>query len=141
VTEGAKPLHEELFDATCFRGSEQSNCFIKAQQLDWRRFRVILDSPVGTVSGDATDFFAALQEARRPLEAAGWLLAVQGARRGVWPSGMLREANGQSAYVLPADPNVRPDGVMIFDPAPPELVGTVEDQEAAWEEWKRLPRG
>jgi hypothetical protein len=135
---GAKPLREWRFDAHCVRGPEQTPCLIVAQHLAPYEFRVTLESPLGRSSGAASDLFAALQEARRPLEAAGWLLAVQGARRGVWPSGMLRELNGQTAYVLPADPKVRPEGVMIFDPAPPELVTTVEDQEAAWEAWGRL---
>jgi hypothetical protein len=66
---------------------------------------------------------------------------VQGARRDIWPSGMLRDQlDGGAVYVLPEDVTAKPETVGTFDPAPADLVVMVAEQEAAWERWRQLPR-
>ena len=54
---------------------------------------------------------------------------------------MLRgQLHDAVVYVLPPDPRQPPERVQTFGPAEDELLATVDEQEAAWEAWKRLPR-
>ena len=120
-------------DVAAVRGREQAR-----SRLRWRRdgdtFAVEAEGPWGAVSGTASDAFGALAEVRRTLEADGWLLAVAGARRDAYPSGMLRERGGEQVYLLvpgrPADQRLD-----TFSDAPPESVTTVDEQRTAYEEW------
>jgi hypothetical protein len=84
--------------------------------------------------GKARDLFAALAVARRELEVQGVRLACNGARLGVWPSGMLRQAGyGRRAYVLTTPPTVvRPSTVDIFEPAPESSVLATVDEQHEW---------
>jgi hypothetical protein len=54
---------------------------------------------------------------------------------------LLDQLDGAAVYVLPEDMWAKPETVGTFDPAPPDLVVTVAEQEAAWNAWRRLPRG
>lgn len=88
-----------------------------------------------SASGQARDLFAALQAARRELEAHGVQLACQGARINVWPSGMLRQAgHGRRGYVLTMPPAAaqEPSTVDIFEPAPQSAVLATVDEQRDW---------
>jgi hypothetical protein len=120
-------------DVTAVRGGERAR-----SRLRWRRdgdtFVVEADGPWGVVAATASDAFAGLAEVRRKLEAVGWLLAVAGARRDAYPSGMLRERGGEQVYLLvPGQPAEQ--RLDTFSDAPPEAVTTVDEQRAGYEEW------
>lgn len=111
--------------------------------LSWGRqdddYRVELDGPAGRLEASGRDLFDALVALRRRLEPRGWAIAVNGARRDAYPSGMLRDMGGaRKVYVLaPGRPARREDLVNTFDDTDPALVGTVEEQERAYDEWRR----
>ena len=89
-------------------------------------------------SGAAPDLFEALAQARRTLEGNGITLVVNGARRDVFPSAMLRQtSHGRMAYVhtVPRS-KMRAVAVDIFEPAPPEAqLATVDEQRAWHDQW------
>ena len=72
------------------------------------------------------------------LDANGIMLRVNGARRDVFPSAMLRQTSqGRMAYVhtLPRS-KMRAVAVDIFEPAPPEAqLATVDEQRAWHDHW------
>lgn len=120
-------------EVTAVRGRERAR-----GRLRWRRdgdaYVVEADGPWGVVAATANDAFGGLADVRRTLEAQGWLLAVAGARRDAYPSGMLRERGGEQVYLLvrgrPAEQRLD-----TFSDAPPEAVTTVDEQREAYEEW------
>lgn len=120
-------------EVTAVRGGERARSRLRWRQ-DGDTFAVEATGPWGTVAGSADDAFGALAAARQQLEAQGWLLAVAGARRDAYPSGMLREQGGGQVYLLvpgrPAEQRLE-----TFSDAPPEAVTTVDQQREAYEEW------
>lgn len=91
-------------------------------------YEVSATGPWGAVTERAADAFEALVRVRRRLEPDNWFLAVAGARRDTYPSGMARDqGGGLRAYVLQMG---RPatELVSIFDDAPRELVAGVDEQ-------------
>ncbi len=85
--------------------------------------------------GHGSDVFSALESVRRALEASGWLLAVEGARRDAVVSRMSRQMSaGTQVYRvrsgLPADFPTR-DALAPND----EDLGTVDEQRTATEAW------
>ena len=110
------------------RGGAEVGATLRWWRVAHGDYQVELDGPTGTVTGRAGDLFDALVEVRRQLEPDGWLVAVQGARRDTYPSGMARDmGGGASVYVLRLGEPAR-ERVRTFDDAPPELLGTVEEQ-------------
>jgi hypothetical protein len=89
------------------------------------------------ISGDGSDLFEALSDARRRIEPSGLLLLCNGARRNVFPSPMLRQATmGRRAYVLDIPRTAdRPPVVDIFEPAEEKEVCTVDEQLAWHSQW------
>ncbi|MDH6133295.1 hypothetical protein P3T37_002690 [Kitasatospora sp. MAA4] len=99
-------------------------------------YTVRAQGPWGVVGSTRGDAFGALVEVRLQLEPLGWLLALAGARRDVWPSGMLRGAGGEEGYLLlPHAVGGNQPLVPIFDDAPAELVVSVAEQQAAYNQW------
>jgi len=97
---------------------------------------------VGKLSRKSTDYFEALSDIRRELEAKQMRLLCWGARKDVWPSGMQRDMGaGMTAYQLLEDGTNNPDARSILEYAAPEAVGTVDEQKANAEEWYRKARG
>jgi hypothetical protein len=79
-----------------------------------------------TFRGSGVDLFDALRSLRVELEAASWLICVNGARRDVHPSGMTRQM-GRGAYVHYRDRrSTGSDLVDILAPAEPELLRFVK---------------
>jgi hypothetical protein len=73
------------------------------------------------------DLFGALTALRRALEAHSWLMCIQGARLDVFPSGFTRDQG--MAYLHFRDRrSLEKDLVSVLDPAPTELVATVDEQ-------------
>ncbi|MFJ1744632.1 hypothetical protein ACIOJD_00080 [Streptomyces sp. NPDC088116] len=99
-------------------------------------YGVRTEGPWGTVEGRDRDLYGALNEVRRQVEAAGWLLAINGARPDVHQSGMLRSSGSSRAYQLrpgaPADDDTMVD---LFADAPGETVTSVEAQATAYTQW------
>ena len=116
-----------------FRNGEEISA-----ELDWHyddgKYQVAAVGSWGRITGHATDAFSALVEVRRILELQGWRLAVAGARRDTYPSGMARSSGGFRAYEMrPGRP--ASSTVDIFDDAPTELIGTVDEQEENFRLW------
>jgi hypothetical protein len=84
--------------------------------------------------GEARDLFAALAVARRQLEMQGVQLACNGARLGVWPSGMLRQTGyGRRAYVLTVPTTAGGSSTVdIFEPAPKSATLATVDEQHEW---------
>ena len=125
------------YEADAFRGEERGRYELDLEDLGDHRFRIVASGPTGVHRACADDLFEALLMVRREIEPAGWRLALNGARRDTWPSGMQRDMfEGGAVYVFFPDTAKRLEPVGTFDPAPKELLATVEEQEAAWEAWK-----
>jgi hypothetical protein len=74
----------------------------------------------------------------------GWLqgdVAVQGARRDTYPSGMLRDmGGGRRVYVMWAGQLARQEDVArTLDDAPPDQIVTVDQQREYVEAWRAEP--
>jgi len=116
-----------------FRNGEEISA-----ELDWHyddgKYQVAAVGSWGRITGHTTDAFSALVEVRRILELQGWRLAVAGARRDTYPSGMARSSGGLRAYEMrPGRP--ASSTVDIFGDAPTELIGTVDEQEENFRLW------
>lgn len=129
---------EHQLTVLALRGEERVPC-----GLSWRRFRdrtytIELDGPSGLLTGSGSDLFRALQEVRLALEPQGWLIAVQGARKDAYASGMLRDMVGaQRVYVVePGRRAEREHLVDIFAEADPDALATVEQQHNYYREWR-----
>ena len=84
----------------------------------------------------APDMFEALVRLRRQLEPDGLMVAVQGARRDTYPSGMARDmGGGMKVYVMRPGLPGRPDLVETLDDASPDQMATVDEQRAVFEAW------
>jgi hypothetical protein len=106
-------------------------------QLAGADYLVVLDGPLGRLESVERDYFEALVAIRRRLEPAGWWVAVQGARRTTYPSGVLRAQGGaRNVYVLELGrPAQRAHRAMTFDDADPADLGTVDEQKDFYERW------
>lgn len=89
----------------------------------------------------APDMFEALVRLRRQLEPDGLMIAVQGARRDTYPSGMARDmGGGMQLYVIrPGRRAHREDLVETLDDALPGQIGTVDQQREFAEAWLAEP--
>ncbi|HEX6356365.1 hypothetical protein [Actinophytocola sp.] len=85
----------------------------------------------------AMDMFESLVRLRRQLEPGGWMVAVQGARRDTYPSGMARDmGGGMQTYIMrPGHKSSMDDLVDTLADAAVEQIGTVEEQQAWHAEW------
>ncbi|HVK26422.1 MAG TPA: hypothetical protein VM677_34155 [Actinokineospora sp.] len=83
------------------------------------------------------DMFEALVRLRRQLEPNGWLVAIQGARRDTYPSGMCRDmGGGMQIYIMrPGHKASIDDLVGTLADAPIEQIGTIAEQQACHAEW------
>jgi hypothetical protein len=83
------------------------------------------------------DMFEALVRLRRQLDPDGLMLAVQGARRDTYPSGMARDmGGGMQVYVIHPGLGARQeDLVQTLDDAAPGQIATVDEQRAFFEAW------
>ncbi|WP_433408909.1 hypothetical protein ACQPZU_01050 [Saccharomonospora azurea] len=105
-------------------------------------YRIELLTRLGLYGGPYTatgpDMFEALVRLRRQLEPEGLMIAVQGARRDTFPSGMARDmGEGKQVYVLrPGQPANRDDLVETLADAPLAQLATVDEQRAFFETWR-----
>lgn len=83
---------------------------------------------------EGSDVIAALTELRRQVESGGGLLWVNGARRNVHASGMLRQARGgRLAYVLPERPTPeQPPTTDVLAGAPPDADVVSRAEQEQW---------
>jgi hypothetical protein len=109
-------------------------------------YRIELVTRVGNYTcpytATAPDMFEALIRLRRQLEPDGLMIAVQGARRDTWASGMARDmGGGMQVYVMrPGLPARREDLVKTLDDASHDQMATVDEQLAFFRAW-RTERG
>lgn len=103
-----------------------------------RQYRVALNGPTGRLESVERDYFEALTKIRTQLEPEGWRIAVQGARRTTFPSGMQRDQGGaRQVYVLELGrPAGRADQVRTFDDADPADLATVAEQLDFYLDWR-----
>lgn len=88
------------------------------------------------------DMFEAMVRLRRQLEPDGIAVAVNGARGDTYPSGMARDmGGGMKVYVMRSGRSARrEDLIETLDDAPPDQLGTVDDQRAFAEAWRAEPK-
>jgi hypothetical protein len=125
---------------------------VDAEMVDYPRYRSFFRAGAccielqingtGKFSSKSNDYFGALIEIRKGLEAKQIRLLCWGARKDVWPSGMQRDMGaGMTAYQLLEDGTNNPDARSIFEYAAPETVGTIDEQKANAEAWYQKARG
>jgi hypothetical protein len=106
------------------------------------RYRIELVARAGNYTcpytATAPDMFEALVRLRRELEPDGLAVAVQGARRDTYPSGMARDmGGGMGVYVMRAGLPARlEDLVNTLDDAPSDQIATVDEQRAFADAWR-----
>jgi hypothetical protein len=89
-----------------------------------------------TLRSTGRDLFDALQQLRLQLEPIGWIPLCNGARADCYPSGMARDmAGGTKVYELVIGKAGRPPLVGLLEPASPDKVGTVAEQDAYFRQW------
>ncbi len=94
-----------------------------------------------TLTARGRDLFDALQQLRMQLEPMGWFPLCNGSRTDCYPSGMARDMGGARAvYELQMGKAGRFPLVGLFEPAPPEKVGTVSEQDAYFKRWISGPK-
>jgi hypothetical protein len=136
-------------EVTVVRGSQPEQTRLRAW-LDGHdgpmpSYRIELLTRLGNYTCPYTatgpDMFEALVRLRRQLEPDGLMIAVQGARRDTYPSGMARDmGGGMSVYVMRAGQRARrEDLVKTLEDAPTELLGTVGEQQAFAQSWRDEP--
>jgi hypothetical protein len=102
-----------------------------------------LDAPdLGlALTAKGRDLFDALQQLRLQLEPLGWFPLCNGSRTDCYPSGMARDMGGASAvYELTIGKAGRFPLVGLFEPALPDEVGTVAEQDAYFKRWMDGPK-
>ncbi|MEU4805017.1 hypothetical protein [Actinosynnema sp. NPDC023587] len=124
---------------------------VRGDDRQWARLRGWLDGYDGPrplyrielfPGGDrytatASDMFESLVRLRCQLEPDGWMIAVQGARRDTYPSGMARDmGGGLRVYVMrPGRKAGTGDIVETLADATVEQLGTVAEQQAWRDAW------
>jgi hypothetical protein len=109
--------------------------------LEWDEgppWRVVLKIP-GCESAEASgrDLFESLVAVREQVAGSGWKVCVTGARVDAWPSRMSSQMGGgllvyvHTMGVQAREKDLRP----IFDDAPCEVIGAVEDQRQFRARW------
>lgn len=101
------------------------------------RVRLTLLYPGGRIIRHDSDYFAALCEIRRALDAKGLRINCYAASRNVWLPGSAREQNyGYYACKLTKGrPVGKNDWVRVFDSGPDVELATAEEQEKFHREW------
>jgi hypothetical protein len=90
---------------------------------------------------ESHSYFDALIELRKEFEPLQIKVLCYGARKDVWASGMQRDMGaGLTAYLLSAKGEGRKPEQSIFDYAPPETIGTVDEQRKYHEDWLNTKR-
>lgn len=104
-------------------------------------YRIELFLGVDRYTATAMDMFEALVRLRLQLEPDGWMIAVQGARRDTYPSGMARDmGRGMRIYVMrPGHKASGDDLVDTLADAQVDQLGTVAEQRAWRDAW--IPLG
>jgi hypothetical protein len=106
------------------------------------RYRIELVARAGNYTcpytATAPDMFEALVRLRRQLEPDGLAVAVQGARRDTYPSGMARDmGGGMGVYVMRAGLPARLEYLVnTLDDAPSDQIATVDEQRAFADAWR-----
>lgn len=105
------------------------------------RYRIELVLGGDLYTATAMDVFESLVRLRLQLEPGGWMIAVQGARRDTYPSGMVRDmGGGRRVYVMrPGHKASAEDLVETLDDAAVEQLGTVAEQQAWRDAWLAEP--
>lgn len=85
----------------------------------------------------ASNFFQSLLLVRKDFEKKGLSLLCIGSRYDVYPSRMtIQMSNGKKAYQLRLGKQTKNDDIVnIFDSAPLEKIGTIEQQRNFYQQW------
>ncbi|WP_340685018.1 hypothetical protein LCL61_00575 [Amycolatopsis coloradensis] len=105
------------------------------------RIELFLDGDRYTAT--AMDMFESLTRLRRQLEPGGWAIAVQGARRDTYPSGMCRDMGGGMRISVMRTGHETSEADLVDTLADAELdrIVTVAEQEAWHAEWWEAATG
>jgi hypothetical protein len=112
-----------------------------AAELEWTDrppWSVVLRLPgADPIEESAGDLFACLLAVRRAASEIGWRVCVAGARTDAWPSRMSSQMGGAALVYVHAlgRPARNEDLHPVFDDAPCEAVGSVEEQSEFRRRW------
>jgi len=117
-------------------GSETS-ALLKIVQAEGEVHLLLDDRKFGAIEAVGNGAFDALKKIRLNLEAKGVRILCAGARKDLFTSGMSRSmGGGRKAYLLKMGEPAKMDSLVdIFDSAPVETVGTVDEQQRFYNDW------
>jgi hypothetical protein len=110
-------------------------------ELEWSDrppWSVVLRVPgAAPIEGSADDLFGCLAVVRREASRSGWRVCVAGARTDAWPSRMSSQMGGAAlVYIHALGRPARNDDLRpVFDDAPCEAIGSVEEQAEFRRRW------
>lgn len=114
--------------------------------LEWTErppWRVVINIPeLDSLASSSFDLFECLLELRERAADSGWRVCVVGARRDAWPSGMSSDMGGAALVYIhvlgrqASGEDLRP----IFDDAPCDLIGSVQEQKEFMAQWRESLR-
>lgn len=126
-----------------FDGAEQDWTISVVEDSDREVEDLTLIGPGGVEwNGSGGNAWDSLRDLRRHFEVAGGRICCNGSRTNAWVSSMaISMADGAVVYLTRKGWPVRSkDLVEIFAYAPPNTIGSLEEQELFHEEWLRTPR-
>jgi hypothetical protein len=134
-----KPPQEYPVRLTNMTAGEAQGVFVLRSDEQGDDCILTLQFQHGEITARALDFFEAMCQIRRQLEAIGWRPVCYGSSLNVYPSGMARDmGRGLKAYRMEHGRRVDlADLVSIFDTGPDVNPCSVEEQRAFWENWLR----
>lgn len=115
----------------------ETSALLKIVQAQGGVHLTLDDQRLGTIEAVGNGAFEALNNMRLKLEKKGIRLLCAGARKDLFPSGMSRSmGGGRKAYLLKMGEPAKMDSLVdIFDSAPVETVGTVDEQQRFYNDW------
>jgi hypothetical protein len=124
-------------------GAEDETAAVSATAPAYDRCIVAISYRGKTLQAEATDYFKALEEVRRLMEADGLIPFCYGASLNVYPSGMSRDmARGMVAYRTKLGMRaIQEDLVRIFDEGADVIPSFVAQQREFHEKWVQSLRG
>ena len=104
------------------------------------RHSVVLRTTDREATSESWHVFDCLRQLREQLEPSGLRICVNGSRRDAYETGMAADMSEGFRVVLMTDSWERPPVVDTYGFASPDLVVTLAEQAAAFDEWSRRPK-
>jgi hypothetical protein len=132
----------KICEVAVVRREERAICTLTWRYHADRSYSIELEMPDQTLQAVGYDLVDALRGVRKQLERLGWLLAVQGARRDAYASGMIRDMiGGRETYLIQLGRQVSGDHLVdLLSESDVGALATVEEQEDFYRIWRESVR-